>query len=86
VTLGLQFLARLKSYGFAGRDIGYLTGSRVSSDSALARFHDEYSEATQLDALAALKRGLHRFEQRLDGHLGLDFRNTGLVGNLIDNV
>jgi hypothetical protein len=82
----LQFLARLKSYGLSGWDIGYFTGSRVSSDSALARFHDEYSEAPQLDALAALKSGLHRFEQRLDGHFGLDLRNPGLVGNLIDNV
>jgi len=86
VTLGLQFLSRFESYGLSGWDIGYFTGSRVSSDSALTRFYDEYAEAAQFDAFAALKGGLHRFEQRLDGHFGLDLRNTGLVGNLIDNV
>jgi hypothetical protein len=82
----LKFLSRFESYGLAGWDIGYFTGSRVSPDSALARFDYEHAEAAQLDALAALKSGLHRFEQRLDGHFGLDLCNTGLVGNLVDNV
>jgi hypothetical protein len=82
----LKLFAGFKPDGFAGRDIGDFSSSRIASNSAFSRFYHEHPEAAQLDALSALEGVFHRFEQRLDGDLGLGLWNAGLVGYLIDYV
>jgi len=47
-------------------------GARVTADAALAGFHLEDAEPAQLDTFAALHRGSHRVEDRVDCHLGFD--------------
>jgi len=82
----LEFFSGLEPDGFAGRDIGDLSSSRVASDTTFARLNDEHAEPAQLDSLTALKRALHRIEQRLNRCLCFCFWDARLIGNLIDYI
>jgi hypothetical protein len=82
----LKFFAGLESNRLARRNVGDLSGSRIAPNTALTRFDHEDAKSAQLDSLAALQSFLHRLEQRLDRYLGFNFRNAGLVGNLIHYI
>src|SRR5579871_604504 len=82
----LQLLARLESNRLPGRNGDFGARARIAPDAGLAWTHVEDSETTKLDALAAAQRSLHALENGLDGHLGLGFRDAGLVDYFVDDV
>jgi flavin reductase (DIM6/NTAB) family NADH-FMN oxidoreductase RutF len=82
----LQFLAGFEANGFAGRYRDFRTGTGIPADPGFTRLHSEYAETPQLDPIALFKRPLHLIEDRLDGHLRLRFRDTGLVYDFVDDV
>jgi len=82
----LQFLARLESNGFSGRNANLLAGARIASDAGLSRAHIEHTEAAQLDSFAFAERFLHGIENSFDGLLGLGSAHAGLVHNGIHDI
>ena len=67
----LKFFAGLKADGFAWRNIDFFPGAWIAADAGLARLDAENAKAAELDALAAAKGLLERFENGFDGLLGL---------------
>jgi len=72
----LEFFAGLEADGFAGRNVNFFTGTGIAADPGLARLDAEDAEAPELDALAAAKGLLERFENGFDGLLGLSTADT----------
>jgi hypothetical protein len=79
----LEFFAGLKTDSLAWGDVCHFSGSRVTAHAALTRLNDKHAEAAQLYALAALQGVLHRFKQSFDCDFSFDFRDAGLIGDLV---
>ena len=82
----LEFFAGFEADGFAGRDADFFAGARVASDAGFAGLDAEDAEAAEFDAISMFEGFLHRFEDRLHGHFGLGFGNTGLVNDFVDDI
>ena len=76
-VFALEFFAGLEADGLSGRDVDFFAGAGIAADAGLAGLHAENAEAAQLDALAAAKSLLQRFENRFDGLLGLGAADVG---------
>ncbi len=63
-------LARLEPDHFGGGNDHFLAGSRIATDTGLARANVEDTEPTQFDSLALLHRALHGLENCLDSDFG----------------
>src|SRR6266850_4721437 len=82
----LKFFAGLEADGFAGRNVDFFTGAGIAADAGLARLDAEDAEAAELDALAAAKGLLKRFENGFDGLLGLGTADTRRGDDGVYNV
>src|SRR5258708_961781 len=82
----LEFLAGLEADRFAGRNIDFFTGPGISANAGLARLDAEDAEAAELDALATAEGLLERFENGLDGLLGLGATDTRLGDDSVYHV
>src|SRR5262249_16296982 len=67
----LQFFARLKAHGFAGRNVDLFACTWIAADAGLARLDAENAETPKLNALTAAERIFQRFEHGLDSLLSL---------------
>src|SRR5258708_7831537 len=85
-TLPLQILSWLESECFCSGGCDLLTGAGITTDAAFSGLDDKHSETSKLDAFTILQSLFHRIEQRFDGYLCFNLRNTCLVGHLVDNV
>ena len=77
VVLALEFFAGLEADGFSRRNVDFFAGAGIAADAGLAGFDAEDAEAAQLDALAAAKGLLERFENGFDGLLGFGAADVG---------
>jgi len=66
----LKLFAGLESDSFAGRDVDFFAGAGIAADAGLPGLHAKDPEAAELDALAAAKGLLQRFENGFNGLLG----------------
>src|SRR5439155_25990264 len=82
----LQFLAGFESNRLTRGDRNFFARSRIAANSTLARLHDKDPKPAQFDPVTARQSILHRCEQCFDSLLGFQFRNSGFVGETIDNV
>jgi hypothetical protein len=82
----LKFFSRFEADRFAGRDADFFAGAGIAADSGLAGFDAEDAEAAEFNALAAAKSLPQRFEDRLDGLLGLGAANVRRGDDGIYNI
>jgi hypothetical protein len=82
----LQVLAGFKTNRLAGRNRHLLARARVATDAPLARLNYENAKATQFDPVPARQGILHRLEQCFDSLFGFEFRDSGFVGETIDDI
>src|SRR5205823_3750962 len=82
----LEIFAGLEANGPPWRNANFFPGPRVAADAALAGFHLEHAEATELDALAPLHGGPHRVEYRIDRHLSFHLGDVGYFRHFVDDV
>ena len=82
----LEPLARFEANGLARRNPHFFSGSRITADAGFSRPDAENSEASQLEPFPASHGPLHRFEDRLDGHLRPRLAQAGAVNDVRDNV
>src|SRR5262252_151829 len=73
----VKLLTRLETDGFSGRDCDLFTGTRVATNSTLARFDNKDAEAAQFDPVTAGQGVLHGIEECLNCLLRLEFRYSG---------
>lgn len=83
---GLKFFSGFETNCFAGRNIGYFPCTRITTDSAFARFDHKDTKAAQLYAFAALHGRLHALEQSFNRYFGFGLGDTCLLCYLIDYV
>src|SRR6476646_4204869 len=82
----LQVLAGLESHGFSWRDVHLGTGSRITTDSGLARFDREDAKAAQLNPIVGFQGVFHAIEDGVDGLLSLRLTDPRPFDDLIDKV
>jgi hypothetical protein len=66
----LKFFAGFEADSFAGGDVHFFAGAGIAADPGLARLDAKDAEAAELDALAAAKSLLQRFEDGFNRLLG----------------
>lgn len=82
----VQLFAGLEANGLARRDADLSPGAGVAADACFAGPDVEDAKAAQLDALALGQCALERFEDGIDGSLGLIALEAGTLNHLVNNV
>lgn len=82
----MQFFARLKADGLAGRDRSLGAGARIAANPGLAWAYVKDAKTTQFNALS-LRHGLFQaLKYGVDGVLCLGARQSGAVDHAMQNV
>lgn len=82
----MHLLAGLKANRLARRNWDLLTRAWIAPHAAFPRLDDEDAEASQLDAIAARERCLHRLKQRVHRLFGFQLGHAGSIGYAVDNI
>lgn len=82
----LEFLARFKTDGLAGRNGDLGTRARIAADAGLTRADVEDAEPAKLNTFAGTQRALHAFENGFDSHFRFRLRDARLVDDFIDDI
>src|SRR5262245_46789778 len=82
----LQIFAGLETYCLARRNVDLGASSRVSTDTGLARFDREYSEASQLNAIVSLQSVFHTVEDGIDRLFRLGLADSRALDDLIHKI
>jgi len=83
---GLQFLARLEANRFARGNCDFGACPGIAADPSFARPNVKNSKTPEFNSVSVAQRFLHGFENGLNSHFRLGFRDPGTTNDLIDNV
>lgn len=82
----LEVFTGLEADSPTRRDADFLSGSRVTTNTALARFHLEHAKSAKFDTITALHGEPHRVKHGVDRDLSLDLGDVGDFRDFIDDI
>lgn len=82
----VQFFSGLEANGFSRSDTDFGASAGIAADAGFPGPHVEDAKAAELDALAFSQSVLQRFEDGIDGSLGLVALEAGTLNHLVNNV
>ena len=82
----MEFFAGFEAYGFSGSDAYFGSGTGVAAYAGFPGFDVKYSEAAELDAIAAAEGVFHGFEDGIDSRFGFDSGKPGSLYYTLDEV
>jgi hypothetical protein len=83
---GVQFLAGLEPYRFAGSDADLGSGAGIAANAGFASADTEYTKSAQFDALTRSQSLLQALEDRVNGCFGLGAWQAGALDYVMNDV